>query len=110
MGYANKAPVRIFSMILVVAIVFTAFPKSCFAAIDEPLSGETGSGWDSIDGLPENTSGMPPVTPELPDNNIPDNSAPDPGDTGSGEGEDLKAPPATDESTATVKAATPTTM
>ncbi|MDL2234076.1 hypothetical protein LJC63_10950, partial [Ruminococcaceae bacterium OttesenSCG-928-L11] len=89
--------------------MFTAFPISSFAAIDEPLSGETGSGWDSIGGLPEDTSDTPTVTPEPPDSSAPDDSYPDPGDIDTGDGDDLKVPPATDEIPADVAAATPTT-
>ena len=63
-----KSTTRIFSAILVITLIFTAFPTSAFAAIDEPLSGVTGSGWEDFGGLSgEEEIDTPPVTAEPPD-------------------------------------------
>ena len=63
-----KSTVRILSFILVVALMITAFPAPAFAAIDEPLSGVTGTGWDDLGGMPgEPDNTAPPEISEPPD-------------------------------------------
>ena len=81
MRYTNKPTTRIFSIFLVVILMFTALPTSAFAAIDEPLNGVTGSGWDDFGGLPEDEPDIPPITTEPPDGGSPDVDTPDSEDT-----------------------------
>jgi len=88
--------------------MLTAFPTSAFAAIDEPLNGVTGSGWDDFGGLPEDEPNMPPITTEPLDGGTPDIDTPDSEDT-VGDSDDLDTPHTESESETDIAAATPTT-
>ena len=84
MKSTNKPTVKILSIFLVVIMVFTAFPTTALAFVDEPLSGVTGSGWGDFGGLPFDVEpGNPPITTEPPNNvDEPDNNDFDSGNGG----------------------------